>query len=202
MHSLNFLLWKTIINIYNCAMKNKKGFTLIEILLVIVVIAVFGISAVSAYINISADFGFKSHYEDLLISVRSARSMAITNTGGDTADRYGVQLWANSVILFADNGLTPFTFDNEDKVFIGDHRDTRKTYDFSGTTYSLFVDGHIFPVTLFYETGTGNFSFYDDENQIINVVRNKSIKISFSDSSSSTTSEMVILYVTGAVEEL
>ncbi|MDA1060656.1 MAG: type II secretion system protein, partial [bacterium] len=93
--------------------KDKKGFTLVEILIVIMIFGIMASMAVSTYMNATGSFTFLSGYKTIMSSVRTARSYAITNReeGGELPERYGVFFEANKVTLFADLGETPFVFD-------------------------------------------------------------------------------------------
>lgn len=89
---------------------NRKGFTLIEILLVVLFVAVLGTVAVSTYMNSTKNFTFLSGFKNVMSVVRTARSYAITNNdiGGVKPPRYGVYLNSKCVLLFADWGDDAF----------------------------------------------------------------------------------------------
>lgn len=91
---------------------NKKGFTLVEVLLLVFMIGLLGTIAISSYMSSTATFKFLSDYRQLRSPLDAARSYAITNrtVNGEVPDRYGVCVSANSVVLFADVGDLPMRF--------------------------------------------------------------------------------------------
>ena len=60
-------------------MQNEKGFTLIEILLMVTMIAILTIAAVSNYMKTSETFGYLGKYKSIVNTVRMGRFMALTN---------------------------------------------------------------------------------------------------------------------------
>lgn len=107
-------------------MKSRGGFTLVEILLVIFVIALISTAAISNYINSTGTFNFLSKYKQVMSVIRTARSFALTNKevanpkAGEAAilpERYGVYISGKEVFLFADVGDKAMFYDkNEDDI--------------------------------------------------------------------------------------
>lgn len=109
--------------LYNSAMpimplmphRNKKGFTLVELLLVIFLVALLATIALSSYTDSTRTLNFLGGYKQMMSSLRTARSYAITNkqVGGEIPERYGVCVSSNSIVVFADTGDKPLIFDPE-----------------------------------------------------------------------------------------
>lgn len=107
-------------------MKSRGGFTLVEILLVIFVIALISTAAISNYISSTGTFNFLSKYKQIMSVIRTARSFALTNKevanpkAGEAAilpERYGVYISGKEVFLFADVGDKAMFYDkNEDDI--------------------------------------------------------------------------------------
>lgn len=94
-------------------MTSKKGFTLIEILLVITVMVIIAIAALTSTVNTQKQFVFINTFKELLGKVREARLYAVTQRTVDFGEGetippvYGVYIKKNSgnfeVKIFADN---------------------------------------------------------------------------------------------------
>lgn len=95
--------------------KHKKGFTLVEILLVVFMIGLLATTAIGSYINSTETFGYIGAYKDVLSTFKTARAYAITNKKIDDieTDRYGVCVSETGVVLFMDSGDKDFDFDPE-----------------------------------------------------------------------------------------
>lgn len=187
-------------------MLKKKGFTLIEILLIITLLGILGVAALSSYINSSKTFNFLANYKSVMSVVRTARSYAITNKRSTGVDipRYGIMISSNSVKLFADTGATPFEFnDGEDSGYAS------KNLNFAANSYSITPVGAgagvVLPLYLFYETGSGELSVYRDNDQNpstpVDRIANKFIKLKFSEEGNDLEKFITIFYVSGLVEE-
>ncbi len=160
--------------------KNKSGFTLVEVILVVVIVALLGTIAVNMYFNSTKSFSFFLNYKSIRSNMRQARSFAMSNVAAlenesgkiKVPDRYGVYINESDdsywIVLFADNGKgTPFDFDEG-----VDHSIAGKDYTIYKKNYELTVsakkelDSDIelldMPVQFFYETGSGDFSAYYD----------------------------------------
>lgn len=132
-------------------MRNKKGFTLIEILLIIVLIGMLATAAFSAFFDTSKSFTFISEYKPIISTLRKARSYAINNRESALYDRYGVMIDTQRVILFGDLG-TPYEYlDEVDEIIV--------ELDFTDSDYRFDPDDG-FPAYLFYENGTGELTSY------------------------------------------
>lgn len=175
-------------------MPNKKGFTLIEVLLIIFLVGLLGVAAVSAYIGSTKTFNFLSNYKNVMSSIRTARSYAITNKDGDTVDRYGVKIEEQTVTLFADVGETFFKLDGEDKEI--------RKYNFEGTYVIKATQEEIdLPVYLFYETGSGELYSYHNDVIFLPKTVTKHIDLKFSDPDEDLERYIVIFQVSGLAEE-
>jgi prepilin-type N-terminal cleavage/methylation domain-containing protein len=148
---------------------SKKGFTLVEMLLVFALIAIVSAAALSSYFNSSKTFEFLDSYKQVMNSVRVARSYAITNYQIAAAEgqplestRYGVEFNEKSVIVFADNGPTPYKFESPQDTLV-----TFQNVDLSGTEYQLTaLSGLTLPMYLYYEAGSGDLSVYEGNDLV------------------------------------
>lgn len=91
-----------------------SGFTLIELLVVVFLITTLATIAISSYINSTDTFSFLSEYKNVMSSLRTARSYAITNkaTNDEVPERYGIQVRTNRIAAFSDVGDDDFAFDD------------------------------------------------------------------------------------------
>jgi type II secretory pathway pseudopilin PulG len=188
--------------------RNRKGFTLMELLLVFLFLGVLGTLAATSYFNSTKDFKYFENYKYLTTSIREARSNALTNKeiAGELPSSYGVRIESDSLTLFAYNG-------NAETII--------QQYSLEDTAYELSVidpenysDLNL-PVTLFYATGgygdlniiegegTGDEDTYypaeggDEENSI-----NHSTVIKFVDSDRDIERFVVIVNFSGIPEEV
>ncbi|MFA6918393.1 MAG: type II secretion system protein [Candidatus Gracilibacteria bacterium] len=129
-------------------MISKKGFTLVEVLLVITIMAIISIAAMTSTINIQKQFVFSNTFKGLLSKVREGRFYAVTqktveiDSVQNLPSSYGVFVQNTGtnieVITFADlaDSTTPNGYDNDNTdVLIG------PTYTLDNTKYSLKVIG-------------------------------------------------------------
>lgn len=134
-------------------MKNTKGFTMIELLLVILLIGMLAAASFSAYNGSVATFRFLSNYKSVMGIVRDARSYAIANRNSETVDRYGVRIEENKVILFEDT-INPYEY-NADSDKIVDEFDFVAPFALSNVSKSEVPP---LPATIFYDMGSGDFT--------------------------------------------
>jgi prepilin-type N-terminal cleavage/methylation domain-containing protein len=90
-----------------------RGFTLIEILLVVFLIALMAITAITSYMNSTTTFKFLSSYQQVVSALRTARSYALSNkqVGDVMPKRYGVCIGNDGYIAFADSGQVGYKLD-------------------------------------------------------------------------------------------
>lgn len=108
---------------YNSGMTHSKtkGFTLIETLLVVFLIAMLATVALSSYTNSTGTFNFLSAVQDVMSTLQTARADAINNrqqsVGGiaKTPARYGVCIGSDVALTFADLGNKSSKFDPSSK---------------------------------------------------------------------------------------
>lgn len=182
-------------------MNNKKGFTLVEILLVFALIAIISTAAISNGINSSRTFAFLSSYKNTMNSIRAARSYAITNVHmpqEGVADsilegtRYGVMVRETDLSVFADVGDTPYELDisGGKDVFLD-----LLTVNLS-TNYTISVGAPLtLPIYLYFEPGTGDLSAYDSGG----LLDERCISFGFSDGDK-LTKHIVIFAISGLPE--
>lgn len=92
---------------------NKKGFTLIEILMVIFLISIMAVAALGSYINSTDNFKFLAAFGQVKSALSTARSYAMTNKQQNNIlpKRYGLCISATKIITFADTGDNEMQFD-------------------------------------------------------------------------------------------
>ncbi len=179
-------------------MRNKKGFTLIEILLIIVLVGMLATAAFSTFFDTSKSFTFISEYKPIISTLRKARSYAITNRESALYDRYGVEVNANNVVLFGDTGV-PFVYDVDDH----DEEVLNIDEDFG----IVFMDrglGAVLPVYLFYENGTGELTSYATIGPDLVLLKKSSVKrldFRFTTDDEDLNKYFYIFQVSGIVEE-
>lgn len=111
-------------------MISKKGFTLIEVLLVITIMAIISIAALTSTVTIQKQFVFINTFKESLSKIREARLYAVTqkavNLGGGKMgipSSYGVLISVTGgkieIKVFADlaNSTTPNGYDAKDILF-------------------------------------------------------------------------------------
>lgn len=200
---------------------NKKGFTLIEILIVVMIFAVIATLALSTYVKSTGTFDFLSNYKNVLSSLRTARVYALTNreAGGTIPDRYGVQINEDSVIVFAETGPTAFTYDPVEAACAeplcpeapaaGDFDPVVKNYDLAATNYRIEAFDSNFPapgnnldlpLLIFYEIGSGELTVFQDAVEVPKD-EHKFIVIRVYDISSDLERHIRLFLVSGLPEE-
>lgn len=195
-----------------------KGFTLVEILLVILLIGTMATIAVNSYINSTSNFKFLSSYQQVTSALRVARSNALSNElqNGVSTKRYGVCISSTNVTTFADTGDKEFKFDLKDKtkavgcddadVFATSttNEDVKlldKTFDLGVQEYVIDVIGMELPVLIFYDNGTGNLRAINGKNQIIDKAVSPYLNISVAQKVGSLIRYIKVYQVSGLAEE-
>lgn len=151
-------------------LKNTKGFTLFELLIVVFLLAMLATAALSGFIGSQDSFNFFAQQKDVSSTLRTLRTFAVTNKemrgpcgdGADaplpaSAERYSAEITADSLTIYADTcAFGAYGLDAMDPVI--------KEIDFSDSNFRLQVlrSGDLealdFPVNLSYERGSGEFS--------------------------------------------
>lgn len=139
-------------------MRNKKGFTLVEILIVMMLLAVLGLAAISTYFGSTSTFAFIMNYKSAIGSIRTARSYAITNRSGEDVDRYGIEIAETTggdftVKIFEDDRVRPLEFSANDRIVF--EKTFNNPYIITPVTPSVSL-----PIYFYYETDSGSFSAY------------------------------------------
>jgi len=93
--------------------KNNKGFTLVEILIVLTLLVFLGTIVMGSYVNANTKYQFVSNYKKAISTLRTGRLYAVTNRGINDLEftHYGVFINKYCIILFADSGRNKFEFD-------------------------------------------------------------------------------------------
>lgn len=172
-------------------MINKKGFTLIEVLLIILLIGMLGVTALSTYFNTSDTFKFLSEYKTVVSMLREVRANAISSKDSETIDRYGIKIEQNKITVFAD-ASAPFTYDGESEI-----KSFTINAQYKIKFWSVNWEGTL-PVYLYYENGSGDLSAYGANN--VSLEDTKRLDFKFSDEGELQKFISVFL-VTGITEE-
>ncbi len=103
--------------------KNNKGFTLIEVLVVIFLLVSLGTVAINSYIRADASYQFVSNYKNAISTLRTGRLYAFTNHEIADLDfeNYGVYLNKYCIILFADSGNNKLQFDPNPSAILAEN---------------------------------------------------------------------------------
>jgi len=193
--------------------KKQKGFTLIEILMILTLLGLLGVIALSSYLDTSKTFQFLSNYKEISSDLRTARSLAMTNASvaipkneEQTPDRYGVLLDKSEVKVFADFGQA-FEYEENEDILI-----YNKEMTFDPDVYELTVSGSgntevlTFPILFFYERGTGEFTAFHKADYnlgatLVSKSASQYIIVKFEDIKNELTRVLVIFQVAGMPEE-
>lgn len=194
----------------------EKGFTLVELLLVVFMIGILGTLAISSYISTVGGFGFISKQKEITAAIRDARNLAVTDkdmseTCGNgegakvvTAERYGASIQDDGIVFFAD--VSP------DNTFsLGSCDMIMKEIDLSGTDYELSVVTQAgaqaleFPVSILYERGSGDFSVREESsdagaNTLISKEQHNYIAIKLENTEEDQQAYVLIFQVSGLPE--
>ncbi len=192
--------------------KNKKGFTLVELLIVIFLVSVLAVVALSTYTNSTGTFNFLASYKNVMSVIKNARSFAITSkqTDGIVPDNFGVNVTAKKIILFADVGAKPFLFEPPAGVAGVAYDKIITTYDFANTDYQIKVLDSTkvaelaMPVVLYYNKSNANLNVRQKgstTNDIVPKTTNKFIVLEFSKINTTTKKYIVIFQVSGLPED-
>jgi len=196
---------------------NKKGFTLIEIIIVILLLSMLAVAAISSYFNTSNTFNFLSNYKSVMYSMRSARSYAITNKNTGGVERYGVYIGGSStseadcVFVFTDDGTDPFKFNDPGKSCKTKSQEdsilSTRTKNFTDTGFKFKfseeqADFLKFPLYIFYELESGEISAYHGVgNSQIPKTEYKHIDLNFSYRDDEDYSKyLIIFHISGLIE--
>lgn len=188
---------------------NKKGFTLIEILIVVLVFGVIATLALSTYVKSTGTFDFLSNYKNVLSALRTARVYALTNreAGGTIPDRYGLQINTNGVIVFAETGLESFTYEPQSPdLSPGEYDELVKDFDLAATNYRIeaFNSSDIelaMPLMIFYEIGNGELTIFQDENDTVEKDEHKFIILRVYENGTELERHIMLFQVSGLPEE-
>jgi len=139
-----------------------KGFTLIELMLVIVIIALLSITALSSMMRSQDQFRFKSVVNETANTLRTIRNYALSNKPApvEAASQYGavIDATAKTITIFGDMDGDNQYDSSKDYLF--------KTYAIPANsgTYELYNGGDANKLTttptltIFYQPTTANFS--------------------------------------------
>lgn len=132
-------------------MGNTKGFTLVEVLLVVVLLGMLAVTAFSTLFGARANFAFIAEYKSIISTMRTARLQAAFGETMDLYDRYGIEINSDSVVFFGDTG-EPFVYEPTDHI--------EETVNIA-ESYEIMFSGGELPVYLYYENGSGEMTSYE-----------------------------------------
>lgn len=179
---------------------NTKGFTMVELVVVIFLVAIMATIAISSYVNSTDTFNFLANYKNVMSSIRTVRSYAITNKqiGNEIPDRYGVKIEADKVIAFADDNGN-FAFDDDVDTKIKEYTFTKYVNEVQDS--ELAHNPIAMPVKIFYASGSGELTIFDGNDNIVDKNENKYVVISFAEIADGSAKYIVIFQVSGLPEE-
>jgi prepilin-type N-terminal cleavage/methylation domain-containing protein len=148
----------------------KKGFTLVELIIVVTIVMLLGTIAVGMYFNTMRNFVYFTNLKNFESVFRTARSFAITNAslGGESPNRFGVLLEENKndyhIRMFADF-FNEYQFDKgDDAINISKDyilpKDKFKIEIFQGKDLSTALT---FPFAFYYEKVDGDFKAFKSD---------------------------------------
>jgi len=154
-----------------------KGFTLIELMLVIVLIALLSITALTSMMRSQDQFRFKSVVNETANTLRTIRNYALSNKPApiEAAPKYGAVITAgattNTITIFGDtDGDNQYDPDESTEAFPDteyDHLFKTYTIPEKSGTYELYNGDESDPLlttqtlTIFYQPTTANFSIIE-----------------------------------------
>ncbi len=191
----------------------KKGFTMVELLIVIFLVAILAVTASSSYFNSTKNFQFLEGSKKIMSAIKAGRSYAITNqeTNGKVPERYGIKIESQKTTLFADDGTTDFAFDlgAGDPAQGADSLIETKVYDFNGTPYQIeaFDSGNnalTMPIILFYESGSSDLTTkydIDGANSTLSKSVDKFLYLKYLETGTDRVRYIVVFQISGLPEE-
>jgi len=116
-------------------LKNKKGFTTLEILIVLSIMSILTAIVFSAFINVRKNQALAIDTSTIVEVLRQARSQTLSSY---SSSRYGVRLSSVKVTLFAGSSYNPN--DSANKDFILNSSDTILTITLVGGGSDVLFD--------------------------------------------------------------
>ena len=177
----------------------SAGFTLIEILLIIAVLAILGVAGLSAFLDTSGTFTFLEEYKVFSGKMRMARNLAQTNAE-DGADRIGVLMESVGgdveMTVFADVGTEPLELDAGDEVVTeGEHVFVDP---FGVELVGSESDG--LPLYVFFNKG-GEELVVKSEGVVLDGEADSAVTVRFWDEENGYERYLVFVRVSGLIEE-
>lgn len=171
----------------------QKGFTLIEILIVIFVMVILATSALMSFSNSAKTFDFFGEVKSFVTEVRAVKAAAESNREieceeeGVLEDTFGVRIKERSYLIL-EGGCEV------------------KEVDLAGKDYwfAVVAAGNLafeldLPVDLIYERGTGNFRVFSDE-VLLSKAENPYVRVNFRDRGEDLERYIVIFQLSGLPE--
>lgn len=165
----------------------KKGFTLVELIIVVTIVMLLGTIAIGMYFNTVRNFTYFNSFKNIQSVFRQARSFAITNAslGNSAPERFGVFIKEDAenynIFMFADNGIA-FQYEvGTDIVYLSKNFLIPKSkFDLSIKEGRDEADGPLeLPVAFYYEKINGDLkAFYSeiptDPNATVSIEKSSS----------------------------
>lgn len=172
------------------------GFTLIEILLVVALIAILAVAALSGLMKSQDQFKFKGTVKDMANILREVRNDALSNklvtveTTPTIPMQYGayIDTTGKKITIFADTGTTGGAFDTGDKVL--------NTYTWSGVAVEILNENALptsamTVLTLFYKSTSAEFTIKENDP---NHIAGRYATLQIIDSASSSRINYIVLF--------
>jgi prepilin-type N-terminal cleavage/methylation domain-containing protein len=147
----------------------KKGFTLVELLVVVTVVMLLSVIAIGMYFNSLRTFTYFSNFKNIQSVFRQARSFAISNAsiGAESPERFGVFFTDEEefyrIFIFADRGEKYLYEEGIDTIYLTkDYLIPKSKFDIivSEANKETPQDYFKFPMAFYYEKSTGSFKAF------------------------------------------
>lgn len=186
--------------------KLPKGFTFIEIMIVVALMAILAVAATTSSLSTQKQFSFMQAYKEVLGKVQEARLYSVTRLAVDDGsgdkevpENYGVNVNSETkkITVFADwTGNDAGTYDTSDTQ-IGDPVTLKSDYEIS------FINSTSVPtppniINLFYTPPYGNFFAKDNAGTPIN----STFLIKISDSTSTDRKKCIVILNKSGISEI
>lgn len=203
--------------ILNKNLARRRGFTLVEIVLVLAVLGLLGTIALTTFFDSTKSFTFFANFKNMMSTMRQARSFAMTNTstGGIVPDRYGVFFEEDDklykIFLFADTEEPPYVYKSPDILI------QNKNYTIPKDKFRMEISAKTefsndptllkMPFTMYYEIGTGDFTGFYSTSQNPNATEkipkrsDNFISIKLTDTNGGIVRYLLVNQVSGLTEE-
>lgn len=181
---------------------DRKGFTLVEILLVVFLIGILATAAISTYMNSTGVFAFRSAYKKVMSAISMAQIAAVTSNeiNNQVPEMYIVKITSDSAVSFADVGTIPERYDPADVLIKNYEFDNYKIEVFDSDNNLLDISSSGNAVSFYYSTGSCDFAVRHNED-LIPKGEFPYIAIKFSEIDGNLFKYIVIFQISGLPQE-